>query len=142
MVPTLVTWIIGNIYNRTLPQKTKIPEKNSLICGVIVFVSTITYTWATAMTSFPVVMAFKSCNILSILLVAILCTRVKDKKLKLGPKKIIVGVVISVGVFLFSYFDPEQADRTQQSQVLGIVLLFVSLLADGFLPDFQAEIKS
>ena len=77
------------------------------------FISTITYTWATAMTSFPVVMAFKSCNILSILLVAILCTRVKDSKLKLGPKKIIVGIVISIGVFFFSYFDPEQEDRTQ-----------------------------
>jgi hypothetical protein len=25
---------------------------------------------------------------------------------------------------------------------VGIVLLIVSLLADGFLPDFQAEIKS
>lgn len=108
MVPTLVTWLVGNLYNRTLPQKTVIPEKNTLICGFIVFLSTITYTWATAMTSFPIVMAFKSCNILSILLVAILCTRVKDKKLKLGPKKIIVGIVISIGVFFFSYFDPEQ----------------------------------
>jgi drug/metabolite transporter (DMT)-like permease len=90
------------------------------------------------MTSFPVVMAFKSCNILSILLVAILCTRVRDKKLNLGPKKIIIGLIISLGVFLFSYFEPEQKDRTQESQIFGIVLLFVSLLADGFLPDFQA----
>lgn len=112
-VPTLVTWIIGNIYNRALEKKTKIPEKNSAICGFIIFVSTITYTWATAMTSFPVVMAFKSCNILSILLVAVLCTRVRDKKLNLGPKKIIIGIIISVGVFFFSYFDPEQKDRTQ-----------------------------
>lgn len=113
MVPTLVTWIIGKIYNRRLPKKTVIPEKNSFICGVIIFISTITYTWATALTSFPVVMAFKSCNIISILLVAILCTRVRDKKLNLGPKKIIVGVIISIGVFLFSYFDPEQKSRTQ-----------------------------
>lgn len=94
------------------------------------------------MTSFPVVMAFKSCNIISILIVAILCTRVRDKKLTLGPKKIIIGIVITIGVFLFSYFDPEQKKRTQESQILGIVLLFVSLIADGFLPDFQAEIKS
>lgn len=142
MFPTLITWIIGKLYNRTITPKTIIPEKNSLICGAIIFVSTITYTWATAMTSFPVVMAFKSCNILSILLVAILCTRVRDHRLKLGPKKIIIGVIISVGVFFFSYFDPEQKGRTQESQILGIVLLFVSLLADGFLPDFQAEIKS
>jgi drug/metabolite transporter (DMT)-like permease len=108
----------------------------------MVFISTITYTWATAMTSFPIVMAFKSCNILSILLVAILCTRVRDKQLNLGRKKLVVGIIISAGVFFFSYFDPEQKERSQQSQWLGIFLLFVSLMADGFLPDFQAEIKA
>lgn len=141
--PTLVTWLIGAIYNKfNIKEKTVIPEKKSLVCGAIIFVSTITYTWATAMTSFPIVMAFKSCNILSILLVAILCTRVRDSRLKLGPKKIVVGIIISLGVFLFSFFDPEQKGRTQQSQYLGIFLLFISLLADSFLPDFQAEIKS
>ncbi len=106
LAPTLVTWLLGNLYNRTLPQRKNIPEKNSLVCAVIIFISTMTYTWATAMTSFPVVMAFKSCNIISILLVAICCTRVRDKKLNLGPKKIIVGIIISLGVFMFSYFDP------------------------------------
>lgn len=87
-------------------------------------------------------MAFKSCNLLSVLLVAILCTRVKEKNLKLGAKKILIGVVISLGIFLFSYFDPEKEERTQESQIIGIVLLIISLLADGFLPDFQAQIKS
>lgn len=33
-------------------------------------------------------------------------------------------------------------DRTSESQYVGIALLLISLLADGFLPDFQAEIKS
>lgn len=106
LIPTLVTWIIGNIYNRSLPKKADIPEKNSGICGALVFVSTITYTWAVAKTSFPVVMAFKSCNLLSVLLVAICCTRVKEKNLNLGAKKIIIGVIISIGIFFFSYFDP------------------------------------
>lgn len=113
-----------------------------MICGALVFVSTMTYTWAVARTSFPVVMAFKSCNLLSVLLVAILCTRVKEKNLNLGAKKIIIGIVISAGIFLFSYFDPEKKERTQSNQLIGIVLLVISLLADGFLPDFQAQIKS
>ena len=106
--PTLVTWVIGWLYNRTLPARVAIPNKNSAICGGLVFVSTITYTWAVAKTSFPVVMAFKSCNLLSVLLVAILCTRVKEKNLTLGAKKILIGIVISLGIFLFSYFDPEK----------------------------------
>ena len=81
-------------------------------------------------------MAFKSCNLLSVLLVAILCTRVKEKNLNLGAKKIVIGVIISAGIFLFSYFDPESNKRTKESQVIGIVLLFISLLAGGLLPDF------
>jgi hypothetical protein len=75
--PTLVTWLIGSIYNHFLPQRVSIPNKNTSICGLLVFISTITYTWAVSKTSFPIVMAFKSCNLLSVLLVAILCTRVK-----------------------------------------------------------------
>jgi hypothetical protein len=106
--PTLVTWVIGAIHNHSISQRVSIPNKNTSICGALVFVSTITYTWAVTKTSFPIVMAFKSCNLLSVLLVAILCTRVKEKSLNLGAKKILTGVIISVGIFLFSYFDPEQ----------------------------------
>lgn len=106
-VPCLVTWGIGYLYNRRLETRVVIPEKNTFYCGFVVFVSSITYTWAVAKTSFPVVMAFKSCNLLSVLLVAILCTRVKEKSLKLGGNKIVVGLAVSLGVFLFSYFDPE-----------------------------------
>lgn len=87
-------------------------------------------------------MAFKSCNLISVLLVAVLCTRVKEKSLKLDSSKIVIGVIVSAGVFLFSFFDPEVEGRTKANQAIGIALLFVSLIADGFLPDFQAEIKS
>lgn len=142
LFPTLMTWLIGHLYNKTLEKPTIIPNKNSFICGLLVFVSTLTYTYAVTKTSFPIVMAFKSCNLLSVLLVAILCTRVKEKNLKLGTKKILIGIVITIGIFLFSYFDPEANNRSSQSEAIGIVLLFISLLADGFLPDFQAEIKS
>jgi len=106
-VPCLLTWVVGKLYNRTLQKQVIIPEKNTFYCGVVVYISNITYTWAVAKTSFPVVMAFKSCNLLSVLLVAILCTRVKEKSLNLGGNKIIVGFIVSVGVFLFSFFDPE-----------------------------------
>lgn len=111
----MITWIIGNLYNRTLPKRVDIPQKNSFYCAVVVFISTITYTWAVAKTSFPVVMAFKSCNLLSVLMVAILCTRVKEKSLNLGTNKIFVGIAVSLGVFLFSYFDPEVSERSNSS---------------------------
>jgi hypothetical protein len=49
---------------------------------------------------------FKSCNLISVILVGVLCSRVKDKKLKLGVKKIVVGAVITVGIIIFKIFDP------------------------------------
>jgi len=76
------------------------------MCAVLVFISSLTYTIAAAKTSYPVAMAFKSSNVLCVILVAILCSKVKDKKLKLGNKKIITGLIITIGVALFSYFDP------------------------------------
>lgn len=88
-------------------------------------------------------MMVKSCNILSVILVSVLCSRVKDQKLKLGSKKILVGVLVTLGIVVFKYYDQEGAvDGEKKTEVLGIVLLIISLLADGFLPDFQAEIKS
>ena len=88
-------------------------------------------------------MMFKSCNLISVILVGVLCSRVKDKKLKLGTKKIVVGVIITVGIIMFKVFDPESGSKDEkQTEIIGIILLVVSLLADGFLPDFQAEIKS
>ena len=75
-------------------------------------------------------------------MIAIFCSRVKEKSLNLGPKKMIIGLIITIGVLLFSFFDPEKKNRSGESQFIGIALMVVSLVADGFLPDFQAVIKS
>lgn len=56
-------------------------------------------------------MMFKSCNIISVILVGVLCSRVIDKKLKLGSKKIVVGVLVTLGIILFKWFDPEAAQK-------------------------------
>jgi hypothetical protein len=56
-------------------------------------------------------MMFKSCNILSVILVGVLCSRVKDKKLQLGTKKIIVGILVTAGIILFKYYDPESSKK-------------------------------
>lgn len=71
-----------------------------------VAISTLTYTYAIYLTNFPVVMMFKSCNILSVILVGVLCSRVKDKKLKLGMKKVVIGILVTLGIILFKLADP------------------------------------
>lgn len=59
-------------------------------------------------------MMFKSCNLISVILVGVLCSRVKDKKLKLATKKIVVGAIITVGIILFKVFDPESSKKSEQ----------------------------
>jgi len=112
--PCGITWIIGEIVNHFQIKKedrTVIPGKKAALCAVTVAISTLTYTYAIYLTNFPVVMMFKSCNILSVILVGVLCSRVKDKKLKLGTKKIVVGVLVTAGIIMFKYFDPESAKK-------------------------------
>lgn len=108
--PCGITFLIGALINQfTIPadERIAIPHKNSAICGITVAISTLTYTYAIYMTNFPVVMMFKSCNILSVILVGIMCSRVKDKKLKLGTKKLVVGIVVTLGILLFKLTDPD-----------------------------------
>lgn len=144
--PCAMTWLLGELINKyqiRAEDRTYIPAKNAAMCGVTVAISTLTYTYAIYLTNYPVVMMFKSCNILSVILVGVLCSGVKNKGLKLGPKKIVVGVLVTLGIVLFKYFDPEGAKKEEKkTEILGIVLLVVSMLADGFLPDFQAVIKT
>jgi len=81
---------------------------------------------------------------MSVILVGVLCSRVTDKKLKLGPKKILVAIVVTVGIVMFRFFDPEANFSSQdgrKTEMFGLLLLLASLLSDGFLPDFQASVK-
>jgi UDP-galactose transporter B1 len=108
----------------------------------MVTISTIAYSYAIKFTNFPVVMMIRSCNILSVVLVGVLFTGVKDASLKLGKRKIVMATLASAGMIIFKVFDPNSANATYTTETLGIVLMVVSLIADGFLPDFQAMIKS
>lgn len=125
-------------------ERVVIPGKKAVLCAITVIISTLTYTYAIYLTNYPIVMMFKSCNILSVILVGVLCSRVTDKKLKLGVKKIAIGMLITLGIVLFKVYDPQSSKNADEKKTewLGIGLLLVSLLADGFLPDLQAEIKS
>ena len=112
--PCGITWIIGSIVNQFQidPQdRVHIPTKNALLCATTVSISTLTYTYAIYLSNFPVVMMFKSCNILSVILVGVLCSRVKDKKLQLGLKKVIVGIVVTAGIIMFKVYDPESSHK-------------------------------
>ena len=117
------------------------PPLNIIACSTIVCISTHTYALAIYITNFPIVMMVKSCNIVSVVLVGVFCSRVRDKELQLGAKKIVIAALISVGILMFN-FGGNQSHQEKATDILGIILLVISLVADGFLPDFQAVIKS
>lgn len=81
---------------------------------------------------------------MSVILVGVLCSRVTDRQLKLGPKKILVAIVVTIGIIMFRFFDPEadfSSKEGKKTEMFGLLLLLASLMSDGFLPDFQAEVK-
>jgi len=85
----------------------------------------------------------KSCSLLSVILVGVFCSRVKDKKLKLKNNKIIIGLLACVGIFVFNYFKSTEASSVDRPiTLISSLLLVASLIGDGFLPDLQAEIKA
>jgi hypothetical protein len=140
----VVTYIIGSLYNLmqySSEVRNNIPWIHGLKCGTAVTSSTIAYSYAIYLTNFPVVMMIRSCGILSVVLVGVLFTGVEDTALKLGKKKIFIAIIATIGIIVFKAFDPNDSKNSKETAALGIVLMVASLLADGFLPDFQAIVK-
>jgi hypothetical protein len=86
-----------------------IPWKHGLKCGSAVVTSTIAYSYAIYFTNFPVVMMIRSCNILSVALVGVLFSGVKDTALKLGKNRIIVALLVTLGMLIFKAKDPNSS---------------------------------
>ncbi len=68
----------------------------------------LTYNKAVQEASFPAVVMVKSCSLLSVILVALFCSRVKDNSLKLGKSKLWIGVIVTLGIFLFNFFKTKE----------------------------------
>lgn len=84
-------------------------------CGSAVVISTIAYTYAIHLTNYPVVMMIRSCNILSVALVGVLFTGVKDTALKLGSNRIVVSILVTIGMIIFKVYDPNQSGEEHKT---------------------------
>lgn len=65
-------------------------------------ISQIVVNTAIYLIDYPTSLMFKSCTIIAVLIVAIFCSKIKTKKLKLGPKKFISGGFITLGIIMYS----------------------------------------
>lgn len=137
LVPAAVSWWLGVYLNRDNKKKTEVPAKNLIACSMLIVISSLTFTKAIYLTNFPIVMMFKSCNLLSIISVSVFCSQVLVKQQRLEKKNLITGGIITVGIMLY-YLGGNQEHVSKALNPIGLLLLIVSLLSDGFLPDFQA----
>ncbi len=104
-----------------------------------------TYNQAVVFASFPAVVMAKSCSLLSVIIVGVFFSRVKDSKLKLTSKKLAIGLIATAGIILFNFFKRQEKSAVDHPITLfslGNLFLIISLIGDGFLPDFQAQLKS
>lgn len=79
----------------------KIPHKNAALTGLAATSAAFCSLMAIRYTSYPVVIMMESSSVLPVIFVAVFCTRVTDRNLKLGPKKIIVALLMASGILLF-----------------------------------------
>ena len=139
--PYLTGWLVGHLWSKATGEIVWLPRKNLMYSAAAVCIGTLTYNIAILQTSYPVVIMFKSCSILSAIPLAAPSSSARPEKLKLGTNKLIVGALVSLGIFLFNYYSLE--DKGEKGTTLvGLIFLITSLIADGLLPDFQAEMKS
>lgn len=104
-----------------------------------------TYNQAVVYASFPAVVMAKSCSLLSVIIVGVFFSRVRDSKLKLTRSKLLIGLVATAGIILFNFFKKQEKSEVDHSISffsLGNLFLMISLIGDGFLPDFQAQLKA
>lgn len=103
---------MGATYNFIfLEEPVTIPKKNLAMTSAAVVSASYFSLLAIQRTSFPVVIMFESCSILPVIFIAVFCSRVKDPNLKLGPKKIVIALIITAGILLFQFSDPETKER-------------------------------
>ena len=103
--PYLSGWLIGSLIKALTKKDTvEIPMKNLFLCSGAVFTATLTYNIAIVETNYPIVIMVKSCSILSVIVVGVFYSRVRDQKNKLGRSKLVVGALVTVGILLFNLF--------------------------------------
>lgn len=142
LIQAIVAWVLGFLINKKcINTPTKVPKRKMVLCAILITVSGLSSILAIKITSFPIVMMIKSCSIIPVVFVGIFFSKVKDDKLRLGVDKIVVALFISLGILIYN-FGGDKVAGNNTANFLGVFLFVVSILADGFLPDIQAVIKS
>ena len=104
LFPSIFAWAIGWVINSRIQEVNHIPHKNAAKASFMTVLSQITLNTAIYLIDYPTAIMFKSCTIVAVLLVAFCCSTIKSKNLKIGPQKIITGLLVTIGIIMYSSF--------------------------------------
>lgn len=96
--------IIGQIILAFQGKSTTLPWQRCVPISAIINVNMFTYNQAVIYASFPAVVMAKSCSLLSVIIIGVFFSQVKDSKLKLTHKKLVIGIVATIGIIMFNFF--------------------------------------
>ena len=137
--------ILGKIIISFSKDSVDIPWKKCALSGLVINLCIVTYNNAVMYASFPAVVMAKSCSLLSVIVVGVFFSQVRDQELQLSKKKIFIGIIATVGIIIFNFFKHKEKDSVDKPiSVFSFSSLFliISLIGDGILPELQAQIKS
>lgn len=141
----LFGWLMAslmNSYSEPHSACNPIPEPLVFKTALLAVLSAFSFNASLLYLDFPLVMMVKSCNLLAVIVVAVFFSGVEDAEARLGKHKLVIAAVIALGVAVFYLEGDVVGAAAAEGIKYGFMMLGVSLLADGFLPDYQAQIKT
>ncbi|KRX01806.1 hypothetical protein PPERSA_00516 [Pseudocohnilembus persalinus] len=137
IIQSFLAIIMGFILTRgepEVPEKQQMGQIDQAKMGLFGCVSMLGSNYALSYVSYPVQALFKSCKVLSVLLVGLLFGKTKYRFLQY-----LTGILVTLGVFGFNFMNSKSGGNTQ---ILGLVLLMISLLSDGLMAEEQNSARS
>lgn len=128
----------------------KVPLREKVLLGSLFFTTVFATSTSLFYVSYPLHLLARNIRLLSIFIVGVFFSRLRatGKGSTLGKQKLVIGLVITVGVLLFSLakvkntiMKPSNNVSEKESSWPGYLLLLTATLADGFFLDSQAYSK-
>ncbi len=110
----------------------KAPWSSYWMLCLFLLISSATSNIALAYINYPTKVVFRSCKLIPTMLISMLYLGKKITR-----KELLFGVMISVGMILFGYADFKVSPNFN---LIGIMLVCISVAADSFLPNYQEKI--
>jgi len=132
-------FILAGLVNRFYykQSKSKMDLKSEISIATCSFFSVLLAAQALSYVAFPIQAIMKSSKIISILIVSLIL-RIKGQHTR---SQYICGFLITAGIVVFNLTSEKGGKHDQDTSIIGLVALMISLFCDGLLGVIQGEVK-